>query len=869
MAHSADLIRAIFSFGLSFILPLNFIRYFFHILMLLIGALGMFFLLKEIGFKNKKYLAFIGGIFYVLNFGTIQIFYLPFEAFSIFFAGLPWQILIFLKFITNSENKLNKKLILKLFLINLLFTPQSYVQTLFFVYILIISIISFLIFIKNRKLFIFNKTLIAFLIIFIVNSFWIFPQIYFLKTNNNVVATSKINQLATEDVYFQNKEKGDVASFVKMEGFYYELKDDNQKFIFANWKNYFNNKPIFIIKTILFLIIILGLFSKNTYTNLFRLLFLFISLFFLNNTPIFSSINEIIRKSEFLNQIFRSPFTKIIIPYSFISSILLVLGIEKIIKKFQFNKLMSEILTTLFLIIIIINTFPIFSGNLFSQTMKVNIPKEYLETINLFKKIDKNQRIALLPEYTFWGWFNYKWGYNGSGFLWYGIEQPIVSRTFDVWNAKNEGYFWEIKQALESENIENIIKIFKKYQINYVIIDKSLNPVSLSEKALQTDRDIILLNKTPDSKKILENKYLIIYKIGNEKINYFENQNNLFSAGPEIKITNLDSVYLRYGNYKVNENNPDLYFPFLDLFSQTNLLNKKWKISKNNTEFIIQTKLPFNIANYKLVDNQVSNEARIYNSKFLSFYETQIKNNELTIKVPITKITNFSSLEYTDQNCAKDTNLNCFGFNFPLADQKYGYLLTINSKNISGRNLFYSVLDETKKQSIIENRITNSQTFIFIPPKYQYGLGYSVSFQSSKTAQNILSNINLNLFPFENIKNIYFVKNNFEKKQVVSSSKVSSKKYSYYLYKVTPNNSILIFNQTYDKGWVLIDSKNIFNIKKSFLVNNWANGWEIENPQNTYYVFYWPQLLEYLGFALILAILGFLVKYTYEDHNHS
>ena len=74
--------------------------------------------------------------------------------------------------------------------------------------------------------------------------------------------------------------------------------------------------------------------------------------------------------------------------------------------------------------------------------------------MDYFKNIDKNKRIALLPDHTFWGWFYHRWGYNGSGFLWYGIEQPIVSRTFDSWSSKSEGYFWEMKTAAEAENVE-------------------------------------------------------------------------------------------------------------------------------------------------------------------------------------------------------------------------------------------------------------------------------------------------------------------------------------------------------------------------------------------------------------------------------
>ena len=55
--------------------------------------------------------------------------------------------------------------------------------------------------------------------------------------------------------------------------------------------------------------------------------------------------------------------------------------------------------------------------------------------------------IKMLEKYeTAWGgWNYYDWGYRGSGFLWYGIKQPILDRAFDVWDKSSEKYYEEIK----------------------------------------------------------------------------------------------------------------------------------------------------------------------------------------------------------------------------------------------------------------------------------------------------------------------------------------------------------------------------------------------------------------------------------------
>ena len=70
-------------------------------------------------------------------------------------------------------------------------------------------------------------------------------------------------------------------------------------------------------------------------------------------------------------------------------------------------------------------------------------------------------------------------------------------------------------------------------------------------------------------------------------------------------------------------------------------------------------------------------------------------------------------------------------------------------------------------------------------------------------------------------------------------------------YKVkTTGGDVVILNQSYDPGWVaLADGKILRHVK----VNNWANGWVLDdeiNPENVKIIF-WPQYLEFLGFILL------------------
>jgi hypothetical protein len=44
------------------------------------------------------------------------------------------------------------------------------------------------------------------------------------------------------------------------------------------------------------------------------------------------------------------------------------------------------------------------------------------------------------------------------------------------------------------------------------------------------------------------------------------------------------------------------------------------------------------------------------------------------------------------------------------------------------------------------------------------------------------------------------------------------------------------------------------------LVNNWENGWIIDDSSKVYYIFFWPEILEYIGFGLFAGALLLLLK---------
>jgi hypothetical protein len=876
MAHAADLPRAVFLWIVSFVLPQNMIRYFYHFLMLLVGGLGAMKVI--IGLvptqsgdnngtmkqSNYEIFPFFGALFYMLNLGTVQIFYLPFESFSTFFAFLPWGIWIFLKILNNGTMKQSNNWLL-FFLINFLGTPSFYTQQLFIVYVLILGCVALGFFIGHPKGVQARKIFFSFLLIFVINSFWLLPQFYFLKTNSRIVSEAKTNQLSTDEVFYQNYEKGTVGSFLKLEGFYFDLKGINNTFLFAPWKDHFSG--IFGLLPYLFF----GLFIAGLYQNVkkknygFLFIFILCSTALLSATPLFLWLNQLLRQNSFVNQIFRSPFTKFIIPYSLVYGYFVAQGLS------FFGTYLKKVSPyIIFLVLIMFYSLPSFQGYFFSPEMKVKIPEDYQSVINYFKTEGKSKRIALAPDYTFWGWFFNKWGYNGSGFLWYGIEQPIVSRTFDVWSKASESYFWESKTAFEAENIEKILNVFNKYQVDYLILDKSLIPVVSSYKALQYDRINELLTKSSKITPIFEGVNISLYKIDGDHStkNFISLASGLNNIGSKINVTNDDQVFFENGFYTNSQDSEtDIFYPFLSLTSQTNSKEKNWQITEDGNYFYLSTPLTINIDNFDFYLSDIYQESMLVNDRPVDIslkLEPIIEDKKLTVKIEKISLKNF------DTQVDQKTN---FGFSDLTLSQNIGYLIKTQSVNKQGLPLFFYIIDETKKQSYLEDRLNNQIDYFILPPRFDYGLGYTFAFQNKSfknlAAVNNLNELYLYLFPYKALKEMKLVKKGFNKSKVGFSNDFEVKKINYFTYQIQLNNitkeqynNIILF-QSYNLGWMAIaDGKILPHV----LVNNWANGWQIDestmkqSSNGTILIIFWPQYLEFAGFGLLIITLIYILR---------
>lgn len=599
-AHASEIPHAIFIFLLSLIFPLAWIRQIFVFLMLFTGPLGMYFLVKKLAFYENeflnKYIPLMASLFYLLNLGTVQIFYAPLEPFIVQFAFLPWLFLVALNLLAKG----GKKNLLYFILVNILAIPQAQIPTVFIVYIFSLSFFFFVLFLETKNKEIVRKFVKILLITLLINAFWILPFVYFYLTNGSVAFEAKINQMSTETIFQQNKEFGDIFDVMLLKGFWFQNVDPNLQgnftYMMLPWKEYLNTVVSFL-GYLLFATCLIGFLyvkRKAPFVIPFSALFVLAFTMLAANTLPFSVIDFVLRQIPLFNEIFRFPFTKFIALAILTYSFFFAIGVGKIYLTLERHlKTRGQVIYSLipvFIVLLIFFSFPIFKGNLFYNKEKLKIPEEYQQTFDFFKAQNPNTRIANLPQISFWGWSFYSWGYGGSGFLWYGIPQPILDRAFDVWSGYDENYYWEISYAIHSKNPRLFEEVLNKYQINYLLVDKNIiNPSS--PKALFTKETDQLLSQMPSVHKKVSFGKIDIYEIS------LKNQvtNFVYLAGKNSTVnsynwSNLDLAYLQNSDY-ITSAKSDILYPFRSLFSGKNQENKEFIQTLEGNHIVISKKL--------------------------------------------------------------------------------------------------------------------------------------------------------------------------------------------------------------------------------------------------------------------------------------
>lgn len=620
MSHIANTLHTITIFILSAVFPDNALRFVYHLLMFFLGGVGSYFLIKK--FTQDKIVSTFGSLFFLLNLSTMQMFHLPLEVFSVHFAALPWLTISLLNFL----EKQNYRNAFIFFIISFLASPQGYVPTIFGVYaILFLTIILFQ-FKKTKK---FLKTaVIAGLLLFLSNAFWMIPYSFNLSKSLNTISNATINVMSNEAIRLKNQEYGSLESTLMGKGMYLSLYEEDPRPLLQPWLIHTQQPVVRIFSWSIWLITLLGLsyiiYERKKALYPFVALYLFSFLLLGNSIPVLSKFLDLINTyvPVFANA-YRFIFTKFSILYMFNYSILFAFGLKTITSKIKSPLSLNNTFLLIAGMMIYIAK-PSFQSNFFSQDLMLSIPEKYFQVQEFFETKPTTERVQVLPQADFWGWTFNDWGFKGSGFVWQMLPQATMDGAFLPWSESNESYYLELDQALISNDVVAFDNTLNKYQINWIVIDES---IIRKDKKLDfaatynvvNNSNVLILEKEFENIKVYRNT-----NIANS--NFIFTPKNISFIDSACEYCRNDSVFATKGNY-LNEKDSAIY-PFQYLFSERNV---EKNISKNNFENLLNIKP-------ELTDNASADSfVKLPNlSKLENYsYPVKISNNSKVLKIEI------------------------------------------------------------------------------------------------------------------------------------------------------------------------------------------------------------------------------------------
>lgn len=567
-SHIADLPHIVIVSFLSLFFPLSSIRYLFIFLCFIFGPVGMYLLLSHI--LPHRSTAFLGALFYMLSIGTIQIFYVPFEMFTVQYATLPWLFLFATDFLVTG----NKKAFFFFCIVAILSSPMAYAQTLWYITFLVftsyIGTYTFLFFRKQyqRSL---KRPLLLTGILLALNLYWILPNIYFILLYGKTVTDAASNQLFSPQAFLYNKAFGNIANIALLRTFYFDwsiYRNASFTSLMQPWSTYMNNPVILFSGFLFFCIALLGIIGALIRRKTILLSFfpsLFLSLIFLFNDNLPFHLYQVLNTIPLFQEAFRFPDDKILGIFLFLYTLFFAVGVHLLTTWFSEKRLVSVIFFA-----IILSMLPVFTGHLISPAMRIQIPQQYFALFSYMQQ-EPMGKIATFPIDSPWGWEYYHWprqqnSFQGSGFLWFGIPQPIMDRNYDRWDITNEDYYQEMSYAVYSQNPKLFDMVLKKYDISYLLLDTSIIAPGYKPQILfttylshlvQTDSKIRRIATFGNTLSLYQTQFLSTQQL----VSY---QDNLPHIATKVEGTFLDSIYQHYGDY-ISDNTSSLQFPFASL----------------------------------------------------------------------------------------------------------------------------------------------------------------------------------------------------------------------------------------------------------------------------------------------------------------
>lgn len=867
-AHSdmGDLPRIILLWASSLILPASFIRYFYIFSCLILGPLGMYFFLKYLFQRQKESLwipvsAFLGGLYYLLNLGTLQNFYVPLEMFTAAFAGVPWLFLTGIKALRS----MTRSNLVMFALVVVLISPMAYAATqAYAIYLgMFLFLFSLSLFSSGKKLKL-KRLLILGIVTLLLNIYWILPNIYAIAQQSLTISNANINRLFSQESFLRNADYGRFDDVLIQKNFLFNWRNfdfasNTFKDLLGVWNTHLSATSVMVGGYFLAALAVLGLLwalVKREKIGVAFLLPLALCLFFLLtiNPPFGGIYSYFYSRFPIFGEAFRTPFTKFSVLFELIMAfyfgyfcfILLTLETKHLKKLWVFLKSVFVVLATGLLVYF---SWPAFQGEMIGRNVRVKFPEEYFALFDWFEN-NPEGRVALVPMISKYGWEYRNWdlsagsqGYEGSGFLTYGIRNPILYRDFDRWNSANEDFYTQSAFALYANDSQAFISTLKKYNVKYLLLDESITNAGASDGVSKIAEIKNIAEKTGWS-EVANFGFLSVYDTGiNSEI--LQTPETYSKINVDVSYSPVDPVYQKNGDYIEGGN---LTYPFISLDKRSGLEIKKEKETLVFINSISNISLSLTATESAAVDLSV-------NQGFDTAFNCDLrKSGDVSKEIVPDGVLYKAFLG----------GVSCDYISFPHLKYSEGYVLRIAGKNTAGRGLKIYLFDSKTQLPYMEEILPAGEfdETYFVYPREIEGEGYILNLETRSfgriPSENLLIEVEAIPVDYSYLENYKIVPQDPER--IRNNLKILDvQKMGSLIYKIkVEGEGLFTLDQGFEKGWIAMQLP-INNLKLTILdnvkVNSWANGWLVDSSSCSQLeigncellIIYWPQALEWVG----------------------
>lgn len=500
-SESVDVFRQIFYLLISPLVHESALDQIYILTCLFVGVLGMYFFSRKLfisTFGNIKphqldFISAVASFFYLFNLGTLAVFYFPMIMYINRFAALPVLFYTFYFLIINSKIKL-KHIALASFAV--LMTTVSYLTATVFITFLIFLPVFF-VWLGN-----FKKQILTYALLIGLNLFWLLPFANY--TLNNARSVKVAPTFIDANEILMNKP----SSFYRLDKLlmlYPNFFDDTVTDVSKREKHPYHpdvrlfngifGKPVLLVFPVLYLLGSLLIILKYRKRNLLWVpVFICIALLFTGKSySPFGFIYDLLdRLTPYIGILFRFADTKFNAFISFAGSISTAVVAYYAISHKWFEKKYTVMVLTVPAILTLLLFAAYFRGNLLGFFMYNKIPQAYFDIANIVNHDTSDFRILHLPLGRSGYWKPYVWGMNGSSFLHFMFDKPLIDRTFEPASSENTLLHKTIldlasnsQQISSEQNLRSrateLYSLLQKTGVKYIILDKTVNPNAYSK----------------------------------------------------------------------------------------------------------------------------------------------------------------------------------------------------------------------------------------------------------------------------------------------------------------------------------------------------------------------------------------------------